>query len=327
MNLVTFYTVLLVLGVLVGSRLDKIVRLTHTRTQLLMSLISGLLLGIAVFHLLPHAVYSSALSIDVLARYLMLGLLTMFFLQRMFHFHHHEYDSSSEQKYHEHSHAAHCEHTHGESQSSMGRAGIGVIIGLAIHSVMDGIALAFSIQADWHLSNSTQSFAALGVFLAILLHKPLDALTLSLFLRERAKQKNTSEVSQLIILLGYALICPVVVILILQTGRGDWISPEIISAVLAFSAGLFLCIALSDLLPEIHFHDHDRGKMAIMLLLGVGLSLCLGVIESDHRHQHQPSAMESEFTQKERLRHSEHSNDDPHKSRKLDGAFNHDHSN
>lgn len=251
----------------------------------------------------------------------MLGLLTMFFLQRMFHFHHHEYDSSSEQKHNEQSHAANCEHTHGESQSTIGRAGIGVIFGLAIHSVMDGIALAFSIQADWNLSNSAHSFAALGVFLAILLHKPLDALTLSLFLRERAKEKNTSEASQLLILLGYALICPVVVILVLQTGRGDWISPETISAVLAFSAGLFLCIALSDLLPEIHFHDHDRGKMAIMLLLGVGLSLCLGMIESDHRHQHKHPASEAESTQKEQQGHIEHGSDNQHKHHSLDGSL------
>ena len=266
MNLIAIYTVLLVAGVLFGSRLDKLVRLTHTRTQLLMSLISGLLLGIAIFHLLPHAVYSSDVSIDVLARYLMLGLLTMFFLQRVFHFHHHEYDSKD------------------AAPTDLGRAGLGVIIGLSIHSFMDGIALAFSIQADWMIEGNGAGFgglAAFGVFLAILLHKPLDALTLNLFLRDR----GVSQSRQVMVLVAYALICPVVVALIIFAGQSLVPSPSLISAVLAFSAGLFLCIALSDLLPEIHFHSHDRGKMAVMLLLGVLLSLAIGMVESDHRHE------------------------------------------
>lgn len=272
--------------------------MTHTRTQLMMSLVSGLLLGIAVFHMLPHAVYSSDISIDTLARYLMLGLLTMFFLQRLFHFHHHEYDVESGMEHHEYSHAASCEHGVGRepdavAKTDLGNAGLGVIIGLGIHSFMDGLALAFSIKADWmmhdlnhHAASGFAGLAAFGVFFAILLHKPLDALTLRMFLKE----KGASTRRQLVVLLGYALICPAVVTLILLTSdvfseTGLAISPAIVSSVLAFSAGMFLCIALSDLLPEIHFHDHDRGKMALMLLLGVGLSLAIGMVESDHRHE------------------------------------------
>ena len=87
-------------------------RLTHRRTQLLMSLISGVLLGIAVFHLLPHATYASVASIDFVAKFLMLGLLVMFFLQRLFHFHHHEYDTEHNDSG---EHAAHCEHATAQS--------------------------------------------------------------------------------------------------------------------------------------------------------------------------------------------------------------------
>ena len=42
------------------------------------------------------------------------------------------------------------------------------------------------------------------------------------------------------------------------------------SKTLAFSAGTFLCIALSDLLPELQFHAHDRWKLSAALLAGVG---------------------------------------------------------
>jgi zinc and cadmium transporter len=54
---------------------------------------------------------------------------------------------------------------------------------------------------------------------------------------------------------------------------------------LAFSAGTFLCISLSDLLPELQFHDHDRGKLSVALLLGLALALGVGKLESlVHRH-------------------------------------------
>ena len=35
------------------------------------------------------------------------------------------------------------------------------------------------------------------------------------------------------------------------------------------------CIALSDLLPEIHFHRHDRGKLIVSLLVGISLAYVL----------------------------------------------------
>jgi zinc and cadmium transporter len=54
---------------------------------------------------------------------------------------------------------------------------------------------------------------------------------------------------------------------------------------LAFSAGTFLCISLSDLLPELQFHDHDRGKLSVSLVLGLVLALAVGRLEGlVHRH-------------------------------------------
>ena len=48
---------------------------------------------------------------------------------------------------------------------------------------------------------------------------------------------------------------------------------------LAFSAGTFLCIALSDLLPELQFHSHDRLKLSLALLAGFGLMMGASAIE------------------------------------------------
>ena len=65
---------------------------------------------------------------------------------------------------------------------------------------------------------------------------------------------------------------------------GDWRN-TVLGFSLAFSAGIFLCISLGDLLPEVHFHSHDRVQLSIMLLLGV---LAAFLIELGHNHDVAP---------------------------------------
>ena len=68
---------------------------------------------------------------------------------------------------------------------------------------------------------------------------------------------------------------------------GNWrglnaeFSSDVTANTLAFSAGTFLCIALSDLLPELQFHEHDRVKLSLALLAGVALMAAAGGIEGD----------------------------------------------
>ena len=45
---------------LVGGLLPNLVKMTHTRTQLMMSFVAGLMLGVAFYHLLPHSVAMQA---------------------------------------------------------------------------------------------------------------------------------------------------------------------------------------------------------------------------------------------------------------------------
>lgn len=56
---------------------------------------------------------------------------------------------------------------------------------------------------------------------------------------------------------------------------------------LAFSAGLFLCISLSDLLPEMEFHSHNRVQLSTALIAGIGLAYLIGLIEPEHAHSHE----------------------------------------
>jgi zinc and cadmium transporter len=136
------------------------------------------------------------------------------------------------------------------------------------------------MQVEWQIGGEGQfALAGLGVFLAILLHKPLDAMTIVLF-AERSKRGSGAKNTML---LAYALLCPLAAGLLLYALPASTAArPEFVAAALAFSAGMFLCIALGDLLPEIHFHDHDRLTMTTMLLLGILLAWSLKHVESLH---------------------------------------------
>ncbi|HAB55525.1 MAG TPA: hypothetical protein DCE61_03905 [Cellvibrionales bacterium] len=289
------YSFVLVAAIMLGGKLPTLIRMTHTRTQLVMSFVSGLMLGIAIFHLLPHAIYTIASdqAVEIAARWTMLGLLVMFLLLRVFHFHHHDLsDDAHESQCVEHVGDDHAHHHHDKSSSTKPVSWMGIALGLTIHTMIDGVALAASMQADWSLLSDNQSLTVLvglGVFLAILLHKPLDALTISSLMSD----SGASKTKRRLVMFGFAIICPLSAfaalwgINFISSGHGLYVG-----AALAFSAGVFLCISLSDLLPEVHFHSHDRLKMTIVLLLGVGLALALVSVEPVHRHSEAEVAIE-----------------------------------
>ena len=63
--------------------------------------------------------------------------------------------------------------------------------------------------------------------------------------------------------------------------------------VLAFSAGTFVCIALSDLLPEVQFHSHDRLRLFLAVLFGAGLMWVTALLDPHHGgegHDHEHAA-------------------------------------
>lgn len=270
------YSVILILAIILSGKFSRIIITTHTRMQIVMSFVSGLMLGVSIFHLIPHAYYiiDNDHAPEIISRWMIVGLLFMFMLQRIFQFHNHDTEEFSS-----------SENSYPSSFHSRG-AWIGILIGLIIHSVIDGVALVATMHADALILGETHVtgvLLGLGVFLAILFHKPLDALTITTLM----SKNSIREKKQVISLISYALICPLTAWLAmfgfdnLLTDQSNFVGPA-----LAFSAGIFLCISLSDLLPEVHFHSHDKLKLTIALLLGVGLSLLLVEIEPMHDHSH-----------------------------------------
>ncbi|MGB2272083.1 MAG: ZIP family metal transporter [Pseudomonadales bacterium] len=286
LSMLAVYSVILVAAIMLGGKLPTLMTMTHTRTQLVMSFVSGLMLGIAVFHLLPHAIYTIAnqQAVEIATRWTMFGLLAMFLLLRVFHFHHHDMsDDAHESQCVEHAHDNNG-HDHSVSNKTKSVSWMGIALGLTIHTMIDGVALAASMQADLGLLSDHNSLAVLlglGVFLAILLHKPLDALTISSLMN----RSGASKTKRCLVMFAFAVICPLSALAALWGISFVSASYELyLGAALAFSAGVFLCISLSDLLPEVHFHSHDRLKMTIVLLLGIGLALLLVSVEPPHRH-------------------------------------------
>jgi zinc and cadmium transporter len=143
--------------------------------------------------------------------------------------------------------------------------------------MIDGVALAASAVAD--AKHSGISMAGLGTFLAIALHKPLDAFAITSTMRS----SGWSPMHQGIINVVFAIACPVGALLFYfgVTQLND--SSVVLGWGLAISAGFFICISLSDLLPEVSFHQHDRGKLTLSLILGIALAF---VVENLPGHSH-----------------------------------------
>ncbi len=123
--------------------------------------------------------------------------------------------------------------------------------------------------------------AGFDVFLAILLHKPLDALSITSLMQAGGWTRR----SQQIVNAGFALMCPLGAGLFLAgTDRLREQPHQLVGTALAISAGVFLCISLSDLLPEVQFHRHDRLKLSAALILGVLCAYGMRFLEPEHAH-------------------------------------------
>ena len=135
--LLTVYAGVILLASLAGGWLPLLVRLTHKRMQAAITFVSGVMLGVGVLHLLPHALLSLD-NVDAVAQWTLAGVLAMFFVQRFFDFHHHEAlddetDPATEPRpLHEHSHAhAHHGHTRVEGPHAPHRhSGLGALLGI-----------------------------------------------------------------------------------------------------------------------------------------------------------------------------------------------------
>ncbi|MCA9137137.1 MAG: ZIP family metal transporter [Planctomycetales bacterium] len=304
-SLLFVYCVFIFVASNTGGRLSDLIRMTHLRTQLLMSGVGGLMLGIAMLHLLPHAgeILKSSTKTGMGS---LVGLIAMFLLIRLFHTHDHGARDSNtaktrefpvvvadqEQRHrhehahqHEHQHEHHCDghHHHHHHVSKPKRFGwAGVFFGLALHTLIDGVALASSVISDAS-HGSWMGLSGVGTFLVILLHIPLDSFAITSVMSKQGWSSHAQRMASML----FSLACPLGAFLMYLGATTILEGTEILGWGLAISAGFFVCIALADLLPEVAFHDHDRVKLTIALLLGVFVAICIENLPG-HTHDHGP---------------------------------------
>ena len=294
--LLTIYCLLIITASLAGGRLSLLLRMTHLRTQLLMSGVGGLMLGIALLHLLPHGVEILGSSARGGAGALA-GVIVMFLLVRLFHTHEHGVpvteDGAAE-------HSVACGHHH-HAKDARGLSWAGLFAGLLVHTLLDGVALSSSLMVDVE-HGSWLGLAGLGTFLAVVLHKPLDAFAITSVMNKQNWSASAQNAANFV----FSLACPVGAIAFYFGATALFDDSALLGWGLAVSAGIFIGIALADLLPEVAFHDHDRGKLTTALLLGVAVAVGIENLPGHDHGAHQPDVHEDDDHQHRSHRHEGH---------------------
>lgn len=260
-SVLVVYCLLAFAAALAGGVLPTLIHLTHTRLQVAVSFVGGLMLGLSLLGMLPHALHQVG-SPQAAVGWLLGGFLLLFFLQRFLPFHHHDVAEGSP--------VEPCGHVHSLAErSARSLSWMGVAVGLSLHSIFDGLAMAAAMASDAHHHGGS---LGLGAALAVILHKPFGALAIStLMVAGRAARKT-----QVLVNVGFALVTPLGALLFfLGAGHLAHSHPVWLGAALAFCAGTFLCIACMGLLPELQFHTHDRVKLSLALLARIGVAVLI----------------------------------------------------
>jgi zinc and cadmium transporter len=279
------FSILIGLFALSGGLIPFLGPVSHIRLQFYLTFSAGVMLGAAFFHVMPDAIKQS--EEPYFGWWMSLAVVGLFCIERFIAPHSHEV---SEPHHHHHSNEAHHHHEHepghalNHSHSSEPRpaapavAGWMAVVGLTIHTFMNGVGLAGAVENDLGDPSGYRWVPGLAMFLAVFLHKPADALAISTVLTRKGVSRRTITWVQL----GYVAMIPIgAYAFILTSGAlGETLKKQLIGFALAFSAGTFIFIALSDLLPEVQFHRHDRVPLFLSLVAGVVLMGFIAYLES-----------------------------------------------
>ncbi|MBI4396574.1 MAG: ZIP family metal transporter [Elusimicrobia bacterium] len=134
--------------------------------------------------------------------------------------------------------------------------GYGALVALFLHSLADGLAMAFSFMSSMSLG--------LIVSTAILIHKFSDGLTLSSLLMSTNFSRRRAAI--FVVLLSSATPLGVV----LGMGFRAQVTDNVLAVLLGLAAGGFLYVSTADILPRIH---QTRDKICwVFLLAGMAVS-------------------------------------------------------
>ena len=236
----------------------------------LVSFATGALLGAALLGLIPHAVIGAGsdrvheVGIALIAGIALFFVLEKFLLWRHCHDDHCDEHTVSDE-HHQHGHG----HDHGRSHDSARKKASGslVLVGDALHNLLDGVLIAAAFLTDVHLGFVTA--------LAIMAHEiPQEVGNFAVLLHSGVSRRRALVLNLLTSLT--AVIGGVVGYFALET------AVRILPFALAVAAASLLYVAVADLIPGLHRRTDARSGVTQVVLIGLGIA----IITFAERHAH-----------------------------------------
>lgn len=241
------YAALIAVAAIVSAAIPLLFPILREKTNLLLSFAAGVMLGAAFFHMLPEAVEAGGIESLPWA---LVGFVFLYLMERYVLIHWCKEEEG-------------CEVHEGHQHGTMGLA---AFVGLSIHTLADGFALGASVEAG----------VGATVFLAILFHKVPNSFSLaSILLHERYA---TRRILAYVGIFAFTLPAGALVFFLLS----DLASQSFAASALAFSAGTFLHLAVSDLIPDLHRHKDKRLSLSLALVAGIAMMLLADSLSPGH---------------------------------------------
>ncbi len=212
---------------------------------ILVGLSAGTLFGDAVLHLLPEVVEQQGFSLAV-SLYVLLGIIVFFILEKFIHWNHCHGLPASEQ---------HKGHNHPKHIGSLN------LLADALHNFFDGLIIAGSYFVSIPVGVATT--------VAVILHEvPQEIADFGILLYSGFTKKKA-------LLFNFLSATTAIIGAIIGLFIGA--SGSFVMIILPFSAGAFLYIAGSNLIPELQKEVSLKESLwqLLALLLGVGIMICL----------------------------------------------------
>jgi zinc and cadmium transporter len=221
----------------------------------LVSFATGALLGAALLALIPHAVLGAGSDkVHQIGIALIAGIALFFVLEKFLLWRHCHDDHCDEHTVSDQDHG----HDHNHEQARRKASGTLVLVGDALHNVLDGVLIAAAFLTDLHLGIVTA--------VAIMAHEiPQEVGNFAVLLHSGVSRRRALALNLLTSLT--AVIGGVVGFFALET------AVRALPFALAVAAASLLYVAVADLIPGLHRRVDPRSSITQVLLIGCGIAI------------------------------------------------------
>ena len=226
----------------------------------LVSFATGALLGAALLALIPHAVEGAGMeNVHQIGIALIAGIALFFILEKFLLWRHCHDDHCSEHPVgDDHGHHDHADRARAHEQARKKASGALVLVGDALHNVLDGVLIAAAFLTDIHLGIVTA--------LAIMAHEiPQEVGNFAVLLHSGVTRRRAlvlNLMTSLTAVLGGVI--------------GFFALEQTLAALpfaLAVAAASLLYVAVADLIPGLHRRVDAHSSVTQVVLIGLGIAL------------------------------------------------------